>query len=120
MIGAVAENVVNGLLDVIGPEQLPEYKDAFKIDVRPSTAFAKGHPQGFINIPATKIRDELDKIPEDKTVIISCLVGQTAYVCARILKGCGYKDVKVLTGSLLTLKAADIELENENQSLSKE
>ncbi len=120
MIGAVAENVMNGLLDVIGFEQLSEYKDAFKIDVRPSTAFAKGHPQGFINIPAAKIRNELDKIPEDKTVIISCLVGQTAYICARILKSCGYKDVKVLTGSLLTLEATDMELENEKQSLSKE
>lgn len=117
MIGAVAENVVNGLLDVIGAEQLSYHQDAVKIDVRPYEAYVKGHPQGFINIPASNLRENLDKIPKDKTVIISCLVGQTAYVCARILKGYGYQDVKVLTGSLLTLKALDIELEYDNIKL---
>lgn len=113
IIGSVADNVVQGLFNPICVEDLKEYDDAFKLDVRPQKSFDDLHPAGFVNIPLAKLRESLDMIPRDKRIVISCMVGQSAYVASRILAGHGFKqeNIFVLSGSLLSLKAAGARLE---------
>ncbi len=113
IIGSVADNVVQGLFNPICVEDLEDYDDAFKLDVRPQKSFEELHPAGFVNIPIAKLRESLDKIPQDKKIVISCMVGQTAYVASRILVGHGFDQdqIFVLSGSLLSLKAVGAKLE---------
>lgn len=110
MSGAVAENVCDGLFNPVSYEDLAKFEDAIKIDVRSPDLFKKCHYEGFVNIPAVKIRSRLKDIPRDKRVLVSCMVGQSAYECARIMQQAGFKDVYVLTGSMLTLQAAGVNL----------
>lgn len=110
MTAAVAQNACDGLFKPVTFRDLPKFSDALKIDVRPAKSFAQAHPEGFVSIPASAIRQALEDIPKDRTILISCMVGQSAYVSARILSCMGYRDVHVLSGSLLTLKAAGVPL----------
>ncbi len=113
IIGSVADNVVQGLFNPICVEDLKDYDDSFKLDVRPQNSFDDLHPVGFVNIPISKLRESLDKLPRDKRIVISCMVGQTAYVASRILVGSGFSpdQIFVLSGSLLSLKAVGAMLE---------
>lgn len=107
MLGAVAQNVCDGYMKVAAFEDLEtKFKDAIIIDVRPADVYAMGHYEHSINIPIMQLRDRISEIPQDKTIVFTCMIGQSAWYAARILSGLGYERVYVLSGSYQTLKIA--------------
>lgn len=109
MLGAIAENVVDGLNDVCAYDELKNsYKDAFLLDVRTKSEFSDEHYPGFINIELDKLRDHLDAIPHDRDIVVTCKIGQRAYLACRILRGHGFTRVYDLSGGVTTLKAAGL------------
>lgn len=99
MAGFVAENVINGRMDVISPEQYLDSnsEDTLLLDVRTVSEFEKGHIEGAINIPVDSLRERMDELDKDKEIIEYCQVGIRGYIAARILNQNGFK-VKNMTG----------------------
>jgi NADPH-dependent 2,4-dienoyl-CoA reductase/sulfur reductase-like enzyme/rhodanese-related sulfurtransferase len=99
MAGFVAENVINGRMDVISPEQYLESnnEDTILLDVRTVAEFEKGHIEGALNIPVDSLRERIGELDKDKEIIEYCQVGLRGYIAARILNQNGFK-VKNMTG----------------------
>lgn len=109
ILGAVAQNVCDGLMQVARFDELEtKFKDALIVDVRPRDVYEQGHYERSINIPLMQLRDRLAEMPQDKDIIFTCMVGQTAFYAARMLAGMGYDRVYVLSGSYQTIKIAGL------------
>ena len=97
-VGFVAENIIKGDTLTITPEEL-KYGD-FLLDVREEDEVICGTIPDSVNIPLGKIRNNLDKLPKDKEIIVFCKVGARGYLAERYLRQEGYK-VKNLSGGYL-------------------
>jgi rhodanese-related sulfurtransferase len=101
--GFVASNVLRGDHEICHAENVPNCaEDAVLIDVRnPTEIGALGTIDEAINIPVNNLRDNLHRLPKDKTLVVFCAVGLRGYVAYRLLKQLGYK-VKNLSGGYTT------------------
>lgn len=93
MLGYVAENVISGKIKQFfwhDVEKLPRDNSVTLLDVRTSTEVSRGKINGFMHIPVDSLRENLDKIPKDKSVYVHCHSGLRSYIACRILAGNGY------------------------------
>lgn len=93
MAGFVIENLVNGKVKQFyyeDIETLPRDGSVFLLDSRTPREYARGHVDGFINVPVDDIRERLDEIPKDKPIYVMCQSGLRSYITCRILAGNGY------------------------------
>ena len=63
------------------------------IDVRNETEFRQQHLPGAINIPLSRLREEIGRhVPDkDQTVMVHCLSGGRSGIGQAMLKGMGYR-----------------------------
>lgn len=103
MLGFVAENMMNNLVDVIQWNEVKQLlaDNAYILDVREAIEFDLGHIPNAINIPLTVLRNHLDELPTDKAIYIYCQTGIRAYNAYRILKQKGF-NVYNLDGAFRT------------------
>lgn len=101
--GFVATNVCLGEHEICQASNVPNCADdAVLIDVRnPTEIGVLGTIEESINIPVNQLRENLDKLPKDKTLIVFCAVGLRGYVAYRLLRNLGYR-VRNLTGGYTT------------------
>jgi len=105
MSGFVAENILNGDVEPILWNEMKDL-DREKIiilDVREAVEREMGYIEGSINIPLDELRDRMDELDKDKTIIVYCAIGLRGYIGARILKQNGFK-VKNFCGGFTTYK----------------
>lgn len=113
MAGFVGSNLLRGDVEVLhaadfAPKNTAKdtkeaLEDYFVVDVRSEEEFAKGHVKGALNLPIGTLRENLDKIPKDKTVLVYCWVGYRGYLAYRVLKQNYYK-VRNLDGGFKAVK----------------
>ena len=96
MLGFIASNVLDGLMDVTCPEDVKE--GDFVLDVRTPQEYAAGHIAGSVNIPLDELRDRLGELPQDTAIVVTCAVGLRGYIAARILAGHGFKALNLIGG----------------------
>ncbi len=103
MAGYVASNIVDGTIETVQYYEVDELLQdgAFMIDVRTEKEHADGKIEGSKNIPLDDLRNRLDELPKDETILITCQVGLRGYLASRILQQNGFK-VKNLTGGYKT------------------
>lgn len=106
MAGYVAENMVYDGVKTVQWHEVDKLVEAgaVLVDVRGQAVYEKGHIDGAINIPLMDLRDRLDEIPKDKSIITTCQTGLTSYLALRILRENGY-DVANLDGAWTTYAA---------------
>ncbi len=106
--GYVAGNILTGKMEPIYWRKVAELKpqEHVLIDVRTPMEFATGSLPGAINIPLDSMRERLDEVPTDRTVILFCGVGLRGYLASNILRGNGFKNVRNLVGGLKTYRSA--------------
>jgi rhodanese-related sulfurtransferase len=66
------------------------------IDVRESNEYDRGHVEGAINIPASKLspdNQQLQKIPKDEELILYCVTGSRSNLAINILRDMGYTNL---------------------------
>jgi len=88
---------------VIGPQ---EYKARFVdgkqphtlVDVRSAGEFSEGYIPGAINIAVHELGGKLNKIPQDKPVVVYCRSGNRSAQAAQTLLAAGYTEVYDLGG----------------------
>ncbi|MDR0570358.1 MAG: FAD-dependent oxidoreductase [Clostridiales Family XIII bacterium] len=91
--GYVIENLLEGRVknfhwhDV---DALPPDGSANLVDVRTPDEYAKGHVNGFVNIPLDSLRERMNELHKAKPVYIICQIGLRGYIAARILSQKGF------------------------------
>jgi CoA-disulfide reductase len=103
MAGYVATNIMEGELEQIQWHEVDKVvaDGGLLIDVREPMEREFGYIEGSINISLNGLRTELENLPKDKTIYVSCQVGLRGYLASRILKNNGYR-VKNVDGGWKT------------------
>ena len=107
MLGFVAENVMQGRMQVIHASELLANNRSdglMLINVATAEEFALGTIPGSINIPLDSLRERYQEIPKNKKVVVFCTAGLRGYLAVRILQGQGFVDVHNLSGGYTSYK----------------
>ncbi len=91
---------VHDLLPNMGKESL------FLLDVRKENDWIKERIDGSHNIYIGLLKDNLESVPKDKHVVVSCDTGYKASIGTSILQMNGYKNVTNILGSMMSWKKA--------------
>lgn len=93
MAGYVIENVLTGKVkqfhwhDIAG---LPRDGSVTLLDVRTPGEYARGHIDGFRNLPLDSLRDRLSELDRSKPLYVHCQTGLRSYLACRILSQNGF------------------------------
>ncbi len=93
LIGYMAENLSRGLVKNFHWHELdglPRDGSAVLLDVRTPGEYARGHAEGFVNIPVDELRERLGEIPRGKPTYVNCQSGLRSYIACRILAQEGF------------------------------
>ena len=88
MVGFVASGMLRGDHPMVHADHLTSAEpneSHYLLDVRSPQEFAAGHVPGAVNISVDELRDRLDELPQDQTIIAYCQVGMRGYLATRIL-----------------------------------
>ncbi|MDD4363589.1 MAG: FAD-dependent oxidoreductase [Atribacterota bacterium] len=104
MAGYVANNILKGDVEIFHWNELNQYQPEMVIilDVRKNDECQEGMISGAINIPLDELRERLNELDRNKTILIYCQVGLRGYLAYRLLKLKGFKNVKNLSGGYKT------------------
>jgi len=93
MAGFMIDNIKNGVLKqwhLSDADTLPRDDSAVLLDTRTVGEYARGHIEGFINIPVDELRQRIGEIEKGKPVYVICQSGVRSYIACRILMGNGF------------------------------
>ena len=93
MAGFMIDNIAKGTLRqwrLADAAKLPRDGSVTLLDTRTAGEYARGHIEGFRNIPVDELRDRLDEVEKGKPVYVICQSGLRSYIASRILEGSGY------------------------------
>ncbi len=101
----VAMNKRDGLFEGVTAFELKERisdENIVILDVRSEEEFRSKRIESdkVIHIPILELRERLDELPRDKEIIVVCQLGLRSFEAARILKGAGFENVKLLEGGM--------------------
>ncbi|MBF7096684.1 FAD-dependent oxidoreductase [Alkalibacter mobilis] len=99
MAGFTACNILDNDMETIRSEEIRDLDldNTILLDVRTPVERTLGYIPNSINIPVDELRENLDRLDKNKTIVVYCAVGVRAWVAVRILMQNGFK-VKNLTG----------------------
>ncbi len=114
--GFVAENILMSKSRHIQWHEILQcdMNELFLLDVRTPAEFASGTIEGAVNIPNYELRDRLNEVPKNKTVVVFCGIGLRAYMSERMLRQSGFNDVYNLSGGYKTYSTATQKQSNED------
>ena len=92
MAGFMIDNISKGLKQwhYEDAEVLPRDGSVTLLDTRTVHEFARGHIDGFTNIPVDDLRERIHEIAPGKPVYVICQSGLRSYIATRILEGYGF------------------------------
>lgn len=89
--GFTAENMLNGSVNVVYPENLEDMrKSCTLLDVRSELEHEQGAITDSILIPLDELRGRLEELDKRKPVLVYCQVGLRGYLASRILTQNGF------------------------------
>lgn len=101
MIGYMADDIEKGLLKqwfVEDLESLSKVENITFLDVRSKEEYARGHIEGFMNIPVETLRQNLNLLDKNKPVYAMCQSGARSYTATRILSENGFEAYNLAGG----------------------
>ncbi len=100
--GMVLDNAINRNRKLITAaalkERLENGEDITVVDARAAIQYEQAHVNGAISMPQDRMREELDTLDKDKTVVTYCNKGVTGNAAQNILINNGFKKVYNLSG----------------------
>jgi rhodanese-related sulfurtransferase len=81
------------------------------VDVREAADYAEGHIPTAVNIPIRELAKNLDKLPKDKPLVLSCASGLRCTLAMPALQLLGYDNARTFTPSFNGWKSANQEIE---------
>ena len=94
MAGYLMDNIASGVLKqwhLADAAALPRDGSVTLLDTRTPGEYARGHIEGFVNIPVDELRERLNEVERGKPVYVICQSGLRSYIASRILEGSGYE-----------------------------
>lgn len=94
MAGFIIDNISKGVLKQWFLEEvdtLPRDGSVVLLDTRTAGEYARGHIDGFVNIPVDELRERMDEVESGKPVYVICQSGLRSYIATRILSENGYE-----------------------------
>ena len=104
--GFIAENIENGLEQLITVKEALNNKDDILLDVRTDQEYQQSTIGNSIHIPVDELRDRIDELLpyKDKYINAYCKVGIRSHIACRILSAHGFK-CRNITGAFSTYQA---------------
>jgi rhodanese-related sulfurtransferase len=103
MAGYIAGNIMAGTSRSITYDRLHEVKEPFLLNVCfPDEWLPNREIPGATTIPLPELRGSLGRLPRDRPIVVSCMVGVRAHVACRILQQEGFGEVYNLSGGYRT------------------
>ena len=93
MAGYLIDNLVAGRVKQFHFEDvasLPKDGSVTLLDTRTPLEYARGHAEGFVNIPVDDLRGRLGELDRAKPVYVMCQSGLRSYLACRILTQNGF------------------------------
>ena len=92
LLGYMAENILSGDCDVVGPAELESLIDQGwpLVDVRTAEEHAAGAIEGSVNLPVDLLRDHLESLGHGP-VVVYCQVGQRGHTATALMQELGIK-----------------------------
>ena len=87
-------------------KQMIDNKEVFLLDVRTSSEFNDGHIEGATMIEVSKLRAQIEEVPEDMKILVYCRTGRRSVTASKILLDEGYTEVYNVLGGINSWKAA--------------
>ncbi|WP_377891044.1 rhodanese-like domain-containing protein [Alkalihalobacillus sp. R86527] len=75
-----------------------EKEDVYVVDIRKENEFNQGHIPGANHHMLGYLEDQVDEIPEDKTVVVHCQSGTRSAIGTSLLQSLGFKDILNYSG----------------------
>lgn len=101
MLGYVAENMENGYIQLMLPDEYQNVKEqVVTLDVREDDEREKMKIEGSYHIPYGQLMERYQELDKNKTIVVYCAAGVRAYNCARILMQRGFEKIYVLSGGV--------------------
>ncbi len=94
MAGFMIDNIAGGILKqwhLEDVDALLRDGSVTLLDARTAGEYARGHIQGFCNIPVDELRERLAELEKGKPVYVICQSGLRSYIACRILEGQGFE-----------------------------
>lgn len=103
---AEAENIMSQADDLasydnvspIEAQEMARKGQAYVLDVRNQTEFDEGHIDNAQHIMVGTLKNRLDEIDTDKTIIVQCQAGARSAIAASVLKANGIDNLVNMTG----------------------
>lgn len=92
MAGFMIENIEEGILKQWYLDELDDLlgdSEVTLLDARTPAEYARGHIEGFVNIPVDELRERMNILNHHKPVYVICQSGLRSYIACRILEGSG-------------------------------
>ncbi|SDC90224.1 MULTISPECIES: DsrE/DsrF/DrsH-like family protein, partial [unclassified Candidatus Frackibacter] len=109
MAGFTAGNIINEDMKVIHWWEIDDLDldNTIILDIRTEVENQLGAIEGSTHIPLDELRDNLNKLPTDKDIVLYCQVGLRGYIATRILLQNGFTSNRVrnLSGGYRLYKA---------------
>lgn len=93
-------NSATEVIEIVTPSAL-EKTDGVILDIRAMNEFVEGHIPNAQQLHGGRLMWNLDKVPQDKTIVMHCRTGARVAPVASALRAAGYNDVRELEGSYL-------------------
>jgi len=78
--------------------EMVEKGEAYVLDVRNQTEFDEGHIDNAEHIMVGTLKNRLDEVDTDKTIIVQCQAGARSAIAASVLKANGIDNLVNMTG----------------------
>jgi rhodanese-related sulfurtransferase len=89
-------------------EQLRGDARPFVIDVRTEKEWDAGHIEGSQNVPLNHLRERLNDIPQERTLVVHCEGGYRSAIAASVLEQAGRRNVLDLVGGFKAWAASKL------------
>lgn len=76
------------------------------IDVRTAGEWSMRHVEGSLNVPLSRLREQMGEIPHERPVAVQCAGGYRSSIAASLLQQEGIRDVMEVAGGLAAWDAA--------------
>ena len=94
MVGFIIDNIEKGIVKQFHVDDIPSLinrNDITLLDTRTTYEYARGHIEGFVNIPLDNLREKISEIDNSKPVYVMCQSGLRSYLATRILAQNGFE-----------------------------
>ena len=95
MVGRTERITAGTLADQLGGPDPP-----LVVDIRSPAEWEAGRIDGAINLPLSRLAQDLDSLPVDQAVVVHCASGYRSAIAASLLQHQGRADVADLVGGL--------------------